>query len=147
MQCGLPSEAHCEKSFARLCACSKAGHPLLLTGPPGIGKTAAVRHAAKSLGANGCVRLNMSSDTTMDMLVGMLVPSAEGFHRVEGKLLEAIRKGWWVIFDEINLAPPCVRAEKICLTTLRGRTQDLSAQRFLCALSEERGLAWPASAD
>ena len=40
------------------------------------------------------------------MLVGMLVPSAKGFHRVGGKLLEAIRKGWWVIFDEINLAPP-----------------------------------------
>eukprot|EP00935_MAST-01C_sp_MAST-1C-sp1_P000101 g101.t1 len=95
-----------KRNFARIFACSQAGQPLMLTGPPGIGKTAAVRHAAQSLGAKACVRLNMSSDATMDMLVGMLVPSASGFHRVEGRLLEAIRKGWWVIFDEINLAPP-----------------------------------------
>ena len=35
--------------------------------------------------------------------------AAEGglaFSFVEGALIRAVRKGWWVLLDEINLAPP-----------------------------------------
>ena len=37
------------------------------------------------------------------------VKAAEGglaFSFVEGALIRAVRKGWWVLLDEINLAPP-----------------------------------------
>lgn len=37
------------------------------------------------------------------------VKAAEGglaFSFVEGALIRAVREGWWVLLDEINLAPP-----------------------------------------
>ena len=30
----------------------------------------------------------------------------------EGALLQAVREGWWLLLDEINLAPPEVRGEE-----------------------------------
>lgn len=56
------------------------------------------------------VRINFSSNTTVDQLLGSIVPTVENGVRVfawqDGPLLRALRKRIWVLFDEINLAPP-----------------------------------------
>jgi MoxR-like ATPase len=96
--------------MVQIYACAEANEPLLLSGPVGIGKTANVLHAAELLGKK-CRRLNLSRDTTMQALVGMLVPDERGgdeqpsFTWCEGAMVTAMQEGSWLVFDELNLAP------------------------------------------
>jgi len=57
-----------------------------------------------------CERINLSGNTTLDQLIGSIVPSSVGGQRVfswhDGKLVQALRSRQWILFDEINLAPP-----------------------------------------
>jgi MoxR-like ATPase len=96
-------------NVARIFAANYTGHPLLLEGPPGIGKTAVVEAVAKLMGIE-CERINLSGNTTLDQLIGSIVPSSVGGQRVfswhDGKLVQALRSRQWILFDEINLAPP-----------------------------------------
>lgn len=66
---------------ARIFATSAAGSALLLEGPPGIGKTAVVKQIAKILGYT-VERINFSSSTTMDQLIGTIIPCCIDGHRV-----------------------------------------------------------------
>lgn len=54
-------------------------------------------------------RINLSANTTLAQLFGSIVPCVRNNQRVfewqEGKVLQALRAGAWVLFDEINLAP------------------------------------------
>jgi midasin len=57
-----------------------------------------------------CERINFSASTTLDQLLGSIVPTCVNGNRVfawrDGKLLKALRQGKWLLFDEINLATP-----------------------------------------
>ena len=93
--------------FASICTKT----PLLLEGPPGIGKTAVVVEVAGHLGT--CVeRINCSSDTTTEQLFGSEVPQYKSnrrtFEWTDGKLVKAINEGRWILLDEINLLSPQV---------------------------------------
>lgn len=60
----------------------------------------------------GCERINLSASTTLQQLLGGVMPridpatGARVFSWQDGKLLAALRSGRWLLLDEINLAPP-----------------------------------------
>ncbi|KAK3242164.1 hypothetical protein CYMTET_48122 [Cymbomonas tetramitiformis] len=123
-------------NVARIFAALALRAPLLLEGPPGVGKTEVVRGIARLLG-NRCERLSLSGSTTVEELFGCFVPRLEGGQRVfgwqDGKL-SLLLKGssasressavggaataCWVLLDELNLASPDVLE---CLAPLFAR--------------------------
>jgi MoxR-like ATPase len=106
---GMQFTATTVKNVARIFVSGAAGAPLLMVGPPGIGKTAIVCAVAQLLGQR-VERINFSANTSIDQLFGSIVPCVIGGQRVfswqDGRLLTALRSGHWVLFDEMNLAPP-----------------------------------------
>lgn len=84
------------------------GHPCLLEGETASSKTSAVRVLAALVGAE-VVRLNLNGQTDTGELVGRYVPAETGGWRfAEGLVPRAMRAGWWVVLDEVNLAEPAV---------------------------------------
>ncbi|XP_046836565.1 midasin isoform X1 [Vespa crabro] len=79
--------------------------PVLLQGDTSVGKTSLITYLAKASG-NICVRINNHEHTDLQEYVGSYVADETGklvFR--EGILVEAMRKGHWIILDELNLAP------------------------------------------
>ncbi|XP_043277150.1 midasin [Venturia canescens] len=79
--------------------------PVLLQGDTSVGKTSLITYLAKSSG-HTCLRINNHEHTDLQEYVGSYV--ADGAGRLvfkEGILVEAMRKGHWIILDELNLAP------------------------------------------
>ena len=79
--------------------------PVLLIGESGTGKTSAIRYLANKTG-NGLRRVNLNGGTTADELVGRLLINDKGTYWVDGVLTEAMRRGEWIVLDEINAALP-----------------------------------------
>ncbi|KAF7458941.1 Midasin, partial [Cryptosporidium felis] len=96
--------------------------PILLEGAPGIGKTAIILTLSRLVGVR-LHRINMSEQTDFSDLFGCEVPVSgnnsedqigqkEGIQKerkglinwMDGILLYAMKKGDWVILDELNLA-------------------------------------------
>ena len=96
-------------NIARILASMASDLPLLLEGPPGIGKTAVVVQCAKLLGYE-VERINFTKDTSVDTLIGKYIPRMDenGGHLVftwqDGRALEAYMNGHFLLLDEINLA-------------------------------------------
>lgn len=54
---------------------------------------------------NKCVRINNHQNTDIEEYIGTYLPDAKGrLVFTEGVLVEALRKGHWIILDELNLA-------------------------------------------
>ncbi|KAL3924831.1 MAG: hypothetical protein SGILL_000803 [Bacillariaceae sp.] len=87
--------------------------PILLEGPPGVGKTSLISALAAASG-HKLVRINLSEQTDMGDLMGNDLPvessttSGPAFEWHDGVLLTAIKEGSWVLLDELNLAPQAV---------------------------------------
>ncbi|KAI8548546.1 hypothetical protein RHMOL_Rhmol07G0280600 [Rhododendron molle] len=85
--------------------------PVLLEGSPGVGKTSLIEAIGKFSG-HAVVRINLSEQTDIMDLLGSDLPvdSDEGmqFAWHDGILLQALKKGSWVLLDELNLAPQSV---------------------------------------
>ena len=79
--------------------------PVLLMGESGTGKTSAIRYLANQTG-NGLRRVNLNGGTTADELVGRMLINDKGTYWVDGVLTEAMRRGEWIVLDEINAALP-----------------------------------------
>ncbi|CDI84057.1 Midasin, related [Eimeria praecox] len=78
---------------------------LLLEGPTSCGKTSLVSFLAAATG-HKCIRINNHENTDIQDYVGSYTPDAEGrLVFAEGPLTLAVRLGWWVLIDELNLAP------------------------------------------
>lgn len=79
--------------------------PILLQGPTSAGKTSMVEYLAKISG-NEFIRINNHEHTDLQEYLGSYVSGEDGkLQYREGVLVEALRRGHWVVLDELNLAP------------------------------------------
>lgn len=79
--------------------------PILLEGPTSAGKTSLVEYLANRCGQK-VVRINNHEHTDIQEYTGGFAADSDGkLTFQEGLLVEALRKGFWVILDELNLAP------------------------------------------
>lgn len=80
-------------------------YPVLLQGPTSAGKTSLISYMAARIGQK-CVRINNHEHTDIQEYLGSYVSDSDGkLSFKEGVLVEAVRNGWWIILDELNLAP------------------------------------------
>jgi midasin len=91
------------RRLSRAIACGP--WPVLLEGPTSSGKTTLVEYLAKRCG-HKCVRINNHEHTDVQEYTGCYASDQTGkLCFSEGILVQALRKGYWVILDELNLAP------------------------------------------
>ncbi|KAL3008468.1 hypothetical protein AAZX31_07G033800 [Glycine max] len=80
-------------------------YPVLLQGPTSSGKTSLVRYLAAITG-HDFVRINNHEHTDLQEYLGSYITDTSGklvFN--EGVLVKAVRNGYWIVLDELNLAP------------------------------------------
>jgi midasin len=85
---------------------SVSSFAIILEGPTSAGKTSCVQYLA-AVTHNKVIRINNHMHTDVQEYLGSYVPDSVTGKLVfqEGVLVEAVRKGYWVILDELNLAP------------------------------------------
>ncbi|KAJ6155359.1 hypothetical protein N7470_005925 [Penicillium chermesinum] len=95
-----------EKNLKNLVrASSTRRFPVLLQGPTSAGKTSMIEYLAKVSG-NKFVRINNHEHTDLQEYLGSYVSTDDGTLKYqEGVLVEALRSGYWIVLDELNLAP------------------------------------------
>ena len=92
----------------RLLRAFQLNKPMLIEGPPGVGKTSLVENLARVSGRT-LSRVNLSEQTDMMDLLGSEYPTVASdddiqFKWCDGALLRAIKEGHWFLIDEMNLA-------------------------------------------
>lgn len=86
-------------------ATSTRRFPVLLQGPTSSGKTSMIEYLA-FISGNKFVRINNHEHTDLQEYLGSYVSGPDGqFEYQEGILVNALREGYWIILDELNLAP------------------------------------------
>ncbi|KAI5305562.1 hypothetical protein KEM56_004066 [Ascosphaera pollenicola] len=86
-------------------ASSTRRFPILLQGPTSAGKTSMVEYLANVSG-NRFVRINNHEHTDLQEYLGTYISGEDGrLVYQEGVLVEALRNGYWIVLDELNLAP------------------------------------------
>ncbi|XP_050325190.1 midasin [Bactrocera neohumeralis] len=90
------------RDLARIISIGKL--PVLLQGPTSAGKTSLIDYVARRSG-NHCLRINNHEHTDLQEYIGTYVADATGkLSFKEGVLVQAMRNGYWIILDELNLA-------------------------------------------
>jgi midasin (ATPase involved in ribosome maturation) len=79
--------------------------PVLFEGPTGSGKTATVRWLASQT-KNSYRRIQLNGSTNIDNFVGKWLINEKGTYWVDGILTDAMKKGHWLLLDELNAALP-----------------------------------------
>lgn len=91
------------KDLARIISIGRL--PVLLQGPTSAGKTSLIEYVAKRSG-NFCLRINNHEHTDLQEYIGTYTSDVSGkLSFKEGVLVQAMRNGYWIILDELNLAP------------------------------------------
>ncbi|RWS13574.1 hypothetical protein B4U79_11757 [Dinothrombium tinctorium] len=89
--------------LARIVSIGKT-FPILIQGETSVGKTSLIKWLAQVTG-NICLRVNNHEHTDLQEYIGSYCVDANGkLVFKEGVLVEAMRKGYWIILDELNLA-------------------------------------------
>ena len=79
--------------------------PILIQGPTSSGKTSMIEYLAKVSG-NVFIRINNHEHTDLQEYLGSYASGEDGrLQYREGILVEALRRGHWIVLDELNLAP------------------------------------------
>ncbi|KAJ1768723.1 AAA ATPase midasin, partial [Coemansia sp. RSA 1843] len=94
-------------NLVKILRAMQVGKPLLLEGSPGVGKTTLVSTLAR-LAGHQLVRINLSDQTDLMDLFGTDLPVDGGFAWCDAPFLQALKRGDWVLLDEINLASQSV---------------------------------------
>ncbi|KAM7344790.1 midasin [Cochliomyia hominivorax] len=90
------------KDLARIISIGKL--PVLLQGPTSAGKTSLIDYVARRSG-NHCLRINNHEHTDLQEYIGTYTTDVTGkLVFKEGILVQAMRNGYWIILDELNLA-------------------------------------------
>lgn len=91
------------RDLARIVSIGKL--PVLLQGPTSAGKTSLIEYVAKRSG-NYCLRINNHEHTDLQEYIGTYTADVSGkLSFKEGVLVQAMKNGYWIILDELNLAP------------------------------------------
>ncbi|RYE98453.1 MAG: hypothetical protein EOO41_02350, partial [Methanobacteriota archaeon] len=99
----VPSVEKHLHNLARAVMCGR--FPVLLQGPTSSGKTSMVEYLA-ALTGHTCVRINNHEHTDLAEYIGTYMSDSTGrLTFVDGLLVSALRRGHWIILDELNLAP------------------------------------------
>ena len=80
---------------------------VMLVGHMGCGKTSLFEQLAANI-MQPCIRVNMNGQTTISDFVGYNSLQGKEMVWVDGALPMAMRKGWWLIVDEIDFAEPAI---------------------------------------
>ena len=89
------------KRLVRVCS---AQLPCLIQGDTSIGKTSLVKWLAQATG-NVLIRINNHDHTDLQEYIGSYVIEPSGkLSFKEGLLAKAMRNGYWILLDELNLA-------------------------------------------
>ncbi|KAF9575027.1 AAA ATPase midasin [Mortierella alpina] len=79
--------------------------PILIQGPTSAGKTSMIEYLAHRLG-HKFVRINNHEHTDLQEYIGTYISNSDGqLVFQEGVLVEALKNGYWIVLDELNLAP------------------------------------------
>ncbi|CAG8477658.1 12586_t:CDS:2 [Gigaspora rosea] len=98
-----PSVTKNLNNLARVVMSSK--FPVLFQGPTSAGKTSMIHYLAQRTN-HRFMRINNHEHTDLQEYLGSYVTNSEGkLEYQEGALVEAVRKGYWLVLDELNLAP------------------------------------------
>jgi len=102
--------------------CVEISKPALLIGQTGIGKTTILNDLAKR-GKKELHRISLNGSTSIDEIIGKFIPKGKDIIWQNGLLIEAMKKGDWVVFDEINSAMPDIL---FCLHSLLDDDQKIT---------------------
>lgn len=79
--------------------------PALFIGETGLGKTALIREKARKEGKE-LVRVNLNGEIGISEIIGKYVLIDGSTIWQDGILVQCVKNGWWVVFDELNAALP-----------------------------------------
>ncbi|CAO2840240.1 unnamed protein product [Amaranthus hypochondriacus] len=126
-----------KSSFERVILAVNQKWPVLLYGPPGSGKTALIHNLAQEIG-NQVLSIHMDEQIDGRTLVGSYVCTEQPgeFRWQPGPLTQAVKNGFWVVFENIDQAASDVQS--ILLPLLEGGSTFLTGYGevvFLLALA------------
>ena len=94
-----------KKYMRKIAKAIRAGNNLMFVGLTGGGKSDMIRYLS-DLSNNSFISLDFDGQSDVSQLIGQFVPveGESNYKWKDGRLLEAMESGSWILLDEVNLA-------------------------------------------